>query len=101
MNSKDIILEYIIEQFGEKTSENYRHYSYCKFPEDECICNNLNKISYDTPLISGGYVDSFSMMIVLIFIEKTFKIKIPDIDTQPSNFNTINDMNDLVLKYSK
>ena len=75
METKDIILKYIAEEFG-------------------------SNIDYDTQLISGGYIDSFSMMVLLFFLEKTFKIKILDKDIQPSNFNTVNDMSELIEKYS-
>ena len=99
---EDIILEYIKEQFGEKSSMIGKHYSYCRFPEDDCTCKFIdNNITYDTPLINGGYVDSFSMVVVLLFLEDTFNIKIADNDTMPANFNTVNIMKDLVLKYLK
>ena len=95
---KDIILEYIIKQFGSKTVETKRmkHYSYCLFPEEECSCKDLNAITYDTSLISGGYMDSFSMVVVLVFLEKTFNVKIPDKMAMPENFNTVNKMVELI-----
>jgi len=96
---KDIILNYIIQQFGEKEEgTRLQHYSYCLFPEEICSCKDLNKIYYDTSLISGGYVDSFSMVIVLMFLEKTFNIKIPDKDASPNNFDTVNNMVNLINK---
>jgi len=98
---KDIILKYIIEQFGNNTSKENttHHYSYCSFPEGECTCKDLNEINYDTSLISGGYIDSFSMVVVLIFLEKTFNVKIPDIEATPNNFDTVNKMVELVNKF--
>jgi len=98
---KNSILNYVVKQFSENVEMNC-HYPYCKFPEEDCTCRQLADISYDTPLITGGYVDSFSMMVVLVFLENTFGIKINDVqDTQPKNFNTVNDMADLVVKYTK
>lgn len=41
------------------------------------------------------------MVVVLIFLEKTFNVKIPDIDAKPENFNTINKMAELVNKLKK
>lgn len=98
---KDLILKYITEQFGNKNTEEKRttHYSYCMFPGEDCCCKDLDEITYDTSLITGGYVDSFSMMVVLIFLEKTFNIKIPDSEATTINFNTINRMVELVKKY--
>jgi acyl carrier protein len=100
---KDEILKYIIDKFGSSTPKERRthHYSYCSFPEDACVCKDLNDISYDTPLISGGYIDSFSMVAVLVFLERTFGVDIPDKDATPTNFNTVNDMALLVNKYKK
>lgn len=100
---KDIILKYIIEQFGDNTSKEQRtkHYSYCKFPEEKCTCEDLNEITYNTSLISGGYIDSFSMVVVLVFLEKTFDVKIPDKEATPNNFDTVNKMVELVNKFKK
>jgi acyl carrier protein len=78
---REVILEYIREQFSDNLS--------------------LNEINYDTPLITGGYIDSFSMVVVLIFLEKTFNIKIPDKEAIPENFNTINTMVELVQRRTK
>ena len=97
---KDIILKYIIERFGNKGTKENRvsHYSYCLFPEEPCSCKDLDVITYDTSLIGGGYVDSFSMVVVLLFLQKTFKIKIPDKDATPNNFDSVNKMVDLINK---
>ena len=100
---KDIILKYIVNQFGDEIPKEIRirHYSYCMFPGEECTCKDLIEITYDTSLISGGYIDSFSMVVVLIFLEKTFNIKIPDKEAIPENFNTINTMVELVQRRTK
>jgi acyl carrier protein len=98
---KDVILQYVIKQFGEDTKERKSHFSYCMFPEEACSCRFLSDVTYDTPLISGGYIDSFAMVTVLVFLEKTFKVKIPDMDGKPANFDTVNKMVELVEKYKK
>jgi acyl carrier protein len=100
---KDIILKYVIEQFGSNIPKEERksHYSYCMFPEEDCTCKDLNEITYDTSLISGGYIDSFSMVVVLVFLQKTFNVKIPDKEAPPSNFDTVNKMVELVNKFKK
>lgn len=58
-------------------------------------------ITYDTPLISGGYVDSFSMVSLLVYLENQFKIKIPSARATPQAFNTINSITDLVKQYAR
>lgn len=98
---KEIILAHIKEKFEEIDTPRSAHFSYCQFPEEKCSCKRYTEITEDTPLISGGFIDSFSMTGVLVFLEKTFKIKIPDYDATPQNFNTVNSMTDLVKKYIK
>jgi acyl carrier protein len=100
---KDIILKHVINEYGDNVSKEQRtkHYSYCIFPEEECTCKDLKEITYDTSLISGGYIDSFSMLSTLVFLQKTFNIKIQDKDAIPENFNTVNKMCELVKKYIK
>ena len=97
---KDTILKYIIERFGEGRvgGDSHIHYSYCSYPFESCTCKELDDITYDTSLITGGYIDSFSMVAVLVFIEKTFHVKIPDKDATPNNFDTIDNMVKLINK---
>jgi acyl carrier protein len=57
------------------------------------------KINYDTPLITGGYVDSFSMITLLVYLEKKFLIRIPSSKATPDAFNSINKIADLVTQY--
>jgi len=99
---EDIILSHIINEYGEKASgERVTHYSYCLFPEQLCTCKDLNEITYNTQLITGGYMDSFSMVAVLVFLEKTFNVKIPDVEASPDNFNTVAKMTALVKRHQK
>jgi acyl carrier protein len=66
---------------------------------DEYIDDDDAKITYDTPLISSGYVDSFSMVSLLVFLEKKFKIKIPPSKATPEAFNSVNNIIALVEEY--
>jgi acyl carrier protein len=75
---KDLILNYVIKEYL----------------NDEDI-----EITYDTPLISSGYVDSFSMVSLLVFLERRFKIKIPSSKATPEAFNSINNIVNLVNQY--
>lgn len=58
-------------------------------------------LNYDTPLISSGYVDSFSMVSLLVFLEKKFKIKIPPSRATPEAFNSVNKIIDLVNQFAE
>ena len=77
---KEIILDYIKKEYMED--------------EDE-------EITYDSPLISSGYVDSFSMVSLLVFIENKFKIKIPAAKATPEAFDSVNNIVALVNQYIK
>lgn len=77
---KDIVLNYVIKEYM----------------EDDDV-----EITYDTPLISSGYVDSFSMISLLVFIENKFKIKIPPAKATPEAFDNVNSIVALVNQYLK
>jgi acyl carrier protein len=54
-----------------------------------------------TPLISGGIVDSFSMVSLKRFLEKKFSIQIPDADASPQAFDTVDSIAALVERFQK
>jgi acyl carrier protein len=70
-----------------------------QYVKDEYIDNEDAEITYDTPLISKGYVDSFSMVSLLVFIERKFAIKIPPSKATPQAFDSINNIVALVNEY--
>ena len=57
------------------------------------------EIKDDTLLISGGIVDSFSMVSLKRFLEKKFNIAIPDAEASPEAFDTVNSIAALVVKH--
>ncbi len=54
------------------------------------------ELTADTPLISGGIVDSFSMVSLKRFLEKTYDLKIPDELATPEAFDTVRRVSALV-----
>jgi acyl carrier protein len=52
-----------------------------------------------TPLITGGIVDSFSMVSLKRFLEKKYEVKIPDADATPEAFNTVASIAKLVQRF--
>jgi acyl carrier protein len=76
---KDVILKYVIDEYGTEDS----------------------KITYITPLISGGLVDSFSMVSLKRFLEMKYKISIPDEEATPEAFDSVNKIADLVTRFTK
>lgn len=77
---KDIVLEYVREEYMEDEEE---------------------ELNYDTPLISGGIVDSFSMVSLKRFLENKYNIQIPDEKATPEAFDTVNSIVALVQEYVK
>ena len=45
-----------------------------------------------TPLITGGIVDSFSMVSLKRFLEKRYEIRIPDAEATLAAFDTVTDI---------
>ena len=78
---KDVILEYIVDEYVD---------------EDDDI-----EVSFDTPLISSGIVDSFSMVSLKVFLEKKYNINLPDGEATPEAFDTVNSIIVLVTKHQK
>lgn len=76
---KDVILDYVQEEYLDE--------------EDDL------EVTYDTKLISGGIVDSFSMVSLKRFLETTYKIQIPDAKATPEAFDTVNSIVDLLKEF--
>jgi acyl carrier protein len=56
------------------------------------------EIAEDTPLISGGVVDSFSMVSLKRFLEKKYAIRIPDEEATPAAFDSVTKIAELVRR---
>jgi acyl carrier protein len=72
-----------------------------KYVSDEYLEEGSDPITYDTPLISGGIVDSFSMVSLKRFLENRYKISIPDGDATPEAFDSVNKIVTLVKRFVK
>jgi len=59
------------------------------------------ELTETTPLISGGIVDSFSMVSLKRFLEKKFSISIPDADASPEAFDSVQKIVALVHRFQK
>jgi len=72
------------------------HLSYCYYPFEKCTCkkNNID----DILLIQSGYVDSISMMDIIVFIEEEFEISIGFGDATIDNFESIDSIILLIKK---
>ena len=59
------------------------------------------EVTETTPLISGGIVDSFSMVSLKRFLERKYQIQIPDADATPDAFDTVQRIVALVQRFRK
>ena len=57
------------------------------------------EVGPDSPLISSGIVDSFSMVSLKTFLERKYKISIPDAKATPEAFDTVNKIVKLVKEF--
>ncbi len=44
----------------------------------------------DTPLISSGLIDSLSMVSLKVFLEQTYRLRIPDREASAEAFDSVN-----------
>lgn len=80
---KDVILEYIKNEYlDEEEAEDM-------------------KLDENTPLISSGIVDSFSMVSLKRFLEKKYAVSLPDEEATPQAFDTVNNIIALVNRHRK
>jgi acyl carrier protein len=79
----------------EDMKEIVRAYVVKEYVEDD------TQIGFDTPLISGGIVDSFSMVSLKRFLENKYNISIPDDKATPEAFDSVNKICVLVNEYVK
>ena len=77
---KDTILQYVKNEYLETDDD--------------------REITYDTPLISGGIVDSFSMVSLKVFLETKYNIQIPDAKASPEAFDSVNNIVNLLKEFS-
>ena len=67
----------------------------------EYLEDDDTEIDFDSPLISAGIVDSFSMVSLKTFLEKKYKISIPDAKATPEAFDSVNKITKLVQEFIK
>ena len=77
---KDAILDYVKDEYLE---------------EDDDM-----EMTYDTPLITGGIVDSFSMVSLKVFLENTYNVQIPDSKATPEAFDSVNKIVELLKEFN-
>ncbi len=65
----------------------------------EYLEDDSQTIGLDTPLISGGIVDSFSMVSLKRFLENKYGISLPDDRATPEAFDTVNKIVALVKEF--
>ena len=71
-----------------------------EYVEEEYLEDDDEELTVDTPLITGGIVDSFSMVSLKRFLENKYNISIPDEKATPEAFDTVNKICALVKEFA-
>jgi acyl carrier protein len=71
------------------------------YVRNEYLEDEDEELNFDTPLISGGIVDYFSMVSLKRFLENKYKISIPDDKATPEAFDSVNKIVALVQTFVK
>lgn len=77
--TKDTILEYVRNEYLEDGDD--------------------REVTYNTPLISGGIVDSFSMVSLKVFLETKYNLSIPDAKATPEAFDSVDNIMALLKEF--
>jgi acyl carrier protein len=77
--TKDTILEYVRNEYLEDGDD--------------------REVTYNTPLISGGIVDSFSMVSLKVFLETKYNVSIPDAKATPEAFDSVDNIITLLKEF--
>jgi acyl carrier protein len=77
--TKDTILEYVRNEYLEDGDD--------------------REVTYNTPLISGGIVDSFSMVSLKVFLETKYNVSIPDAKATPEAFDSVDNIIALLKEF--
>ena len=67
-----------------------------RYIAEELLKSPDRQIQPDEPLISGGLVDSFSLVDLALFIEETFGVRIDDTELNVDTFDTLEQLASLV-----
>ena len=76
---REVILEYVVDEYLDED-------------DDE-------EIGPDSPLITSGIVDSFSMVSLKAFLERRYRITIPDAKATPEAFDSVNSIVTLLQEF--
>jgi D-alanine--poly(phosphoribitol) ligase subunit 2 len=68
------------------------------FIRDEYVEDDSIDIDAETPLISSGLVDSFSMVSLKMFLEDQYEIKMTDEEASTEAFDTVQAITELVQR---
>lgn len=71
-----------------------------EYVRDEYLEEDDDELELDSPLISSGIVDSFSMVSLKAFLENKYSIKIPDERATPEAFDTVRKIAALVREFN-
>lgn len=66
---------------------------------EEILKQPGRQIDPNEPLISGGLIDSFSLVDLALFVEQTFGVRIDDTELNADTFDSLNDLANLIQEH--
>ena len=66
------------------------------FISNEIMKQPDRQITPDEPLISGGLIDSFSLVDLALFVEETFGVRIDDTELNADTFDSLTQLTELI-----
>jgi len=80
--------------------ENELRETILEYVKDEYIDeDDPTEVGPDTPLITSGLVDSFSLVSLKAFLERKYAISIPDAKATTEAFNTVDNIVKLIKEF--
>ncbi|MBN2045508.1 MAG: acyl carrier protein [Anaerolineales bacterium] len=67
-----------------------------RYITEELLQTPDRQLALDEPLISGGIIDSFSLMDLALFVEDNFGVRIDDTELNAETFDTLNQLAELI-----
>ena len=67
-----------------------------EFIVTELMMDHHGSLEDHQSLLEGGIIDSLGIMKLVVFVEEKFNIKVSDEELIPANFETINNIKDLL-----
>ena len=71
-----------------------------EFVVEELLSGDPRDLTLDTQLLALGIIDSFTIVALVGYVERTFGVRIPDSHMKAANFGTLRGVLEMVVNLS-